>query len=81
MRIFNDQSSEEWRNIKEKPQTFTDINPQFMQQLGCWSKNEALLGLRELLNQNFLCCDGKGSVPEQFHAYLHQKLERVAQHA
>jgi len=56
--------------IKLKPQTFSDINPQFMQQLGGWSKNEAQLDLRELLNQNFLCYDGKGPVPEQIHAYL-----------
>ena len=34
------------------------------------SKNEAQLDLRELLNQNFLCYDGKGPVPEQIHAYL-----------
>jgi hypothetical protein len=44
--------------LKEKPQTFSDINPQFMQQLGGWSKNEEQLDLRELLNQNFLCYDG-----------------------
>lgn len=56
--------------LKQKPQTFADINPQFMQQLGGWSKNEAQLDLRELLNQNFLCYDGKGPVPEQIHAYL-----------
>jgi len=56
--------------IKEKPQTFSDINPQFMQQLGGWSKNEEQLDLRELLNQNFLTYDGKGPVPEQIHAYL-----------
>ena len=56
--------------IKQKPQTFSGINPQFMQQLGGWSKNEAQLDLRELLNQNFLCYDGKGPLPEQIHAYL-----------
>lgn len=56
--------------LKEKPQTFSDINPQFMQQLGGWSKNEEQLDLRELLNQNFLCYDGKQLVPEQIHAYL-----------
>ncbi len=56
--------------IKEKPQTFQEINPQFMQQLGGWSKNEAQLDLRELLNQNFLSFDGKEPVPEQIHAYL-----------
>jgi len=56
--------------IKEKPQTYADIIPQFMQQLGCWSKNEEQLDLRELLNLNFLCYDGKELVPEQIHAYL-----------
>lgn len=56
--------------LKEKPQTFADINPQFMQQLGGWSKNEEQLDLRELLNQNFLCYEGKDLVPEQIHAYL-----------
>ena len=56
--------------IKEKPQTFQDINPQFMQQLGGWSKNEAQLDLRELLDQNFLCYEGKEQVPEQIHTYL-----------
>ena len=56
--------------IKEKPQTFSDINPQFMQKLGGWSKNETQLDLRDLLNQNFLCYNGKEPVPEQIHAYL-----------
>ena len=56
--------------IKNKAQTFSDINPKFMQQLGGWSKNEAQLDLRELLHQNFLCYEGKGPVPDQIHSYL-----------
>ena len=70
--VSDEASSIQWLRqlIKEKPQTFSDINPQFMQQLGGWSKNEAQLDLRELLKQNFLCYDGKGPVPEQIHAYL-----------
>jgi len=70
--VSDEASAIQWLRqlIKEKPQTFSDINPQFMQQLGGWSKNEAQLDLRELLNQNFLCYDGKGLVPEQIHAYL-----------
>lgn len=56
--------------LKLKPQVFSDINPQFMQQLSGWSKNEIQLDLRELLNQNFLCYDGKDDVPEQIHSYL-----------
>jgi hypothetical protein len=72
MFVSDEASSIQWLRqlIREKPQTFSDINPQFMQQLGGWSKNEAQLDLRELLNQNFLCYDGKGPVPEQIHAYL-----------
>ncbi|MGJ0515479.1 MAG: DNA methyltransferase [Methylomicrobium sp.] len=70
--VSDEASAIQWLRhlIKEKPQTFSDINPQFMQQLGGWSKNEAQLDLRELLNQNFLCYYGKGPVPEQIHAYL-----------
>ncbi len=72
MFVSDEASAIQWLRqlIKEKPQTFSDINPQFMQQLGGWSKNEAQLDLRELLNQNFLCYDGKCPVPEQIHAYL-----------
>lgn len=56
--------------LKDKPQTFADINPQFMQQLSGWRKNEKQLDLRELLGQNFLIYEGKGPVPEQIHSYL-----------
>ena len=72
MFVSDEASAIQWLRqfIKEKPQTFSDINPQFMQQLGGWSKNEAQFDLRKLLNQNFLCYDGKGPVPEQIHAYL-----------
>ena len=48
----------------------SDIKEQFIQQLGGWNKNKVQLNLRELLNHNFLCYDGKGLVPEQMHAYL-----------
>ena len=72
MFVKDEASMIEWLRqlIREKPQTFSDINPQFMQHLGGWSKNETQLDLRELLNQNFLSYDGKGPVPEQIHAYL-----------
>ena len=70
--VKDESSMIEWLrfNLKQKPQTFSDLNPQFMQQLGGWSKNEAQLDLRELLNQNFLMYEGTGPVPEQIHAYL-----------
>ena len=70
--VFDDETAIQWLRqlIRKKPQTFSDINPQFMQQLSGWSKHEIELDLRELLNQNFLCHDGKATVPEQIHAYL-----------
>lgn len=72
MFVSDEASAIQWLRqlINEKPQTFSDINPQFMQQLGGWRKNEAQLDLRELLNQNFLCYDIKEPVPEQIHSYL-----------
>lgn len=72
MFVSDEASAIQWLRqlVRAKPQTFSDINPQFMQQLGGWSRNEAQLDLRELLNQNFLSYDGKGLVPDQIHAYL-----------
>lgn len=72
MFVSDEASAIQWLRqlIKDKPQTFSDINPQFMQQLGGWSKNEIVLDLRELLSQNFLCYDGRDEVPDQIHSYL-----------
>ncbi|MDT1011170.1 DNA methyltransferase [Plesiomonas shigelloides] len=56
--------------LKNKPQTFADINPLYMQQLSGFSKHEVMLDLRELLSQNFLYYDGQDEVPDQIHSYL-----------
>lgn len=70
--VSDEASAIDWlRNIlKDKPQSFQDINPQFMKEIGGWSKNELALELSTLLEQNFLCYNGDGQVPEQIHAYL-----------
>ncbi|AKB32608.1 Adenine specific DNA methylase Mod [Methanosarcina siciliae HI350] len=70
--VSDEASAIQWLRqlLKEKPQTFQDINPLFMQELSGWSKNEQQLDLRELLNQNFLCYNGKEKVPSQIHSYL-----------
>ena len=77
--VKDEESMIKWlrHHLRQKPQTFSDINPQFMQQLGGWSKNETQLDLRELLNQNFLCYDGKDPVPEQIHAYLSTNWKKL----
>ncbi|HAV1616223.1 DNA methyltransferase [Enterobacter hormaechei] len=70
--VKDEASAIDWlrQQLKDKPLIFSDINPQFMQQLSSWSKNEVVLDLRELLNQNFLCYDGQDKVPDQIHSYL-----------
>jgi len=56
--------------LKDKPQTFQDIHPHFIKELGGWQKYEKPLELSELLGQNFFCYDGKGDVPSQIHSHL-----------
>lgn len=70
--VDDESSAIQWLRqlLKDKPQTFQDLNPQFMQQLSGWRKNEQQMDLRELLQQNFLVYDSRGPVPEQIHAYL-----------
>ncbi len=70
--VTDEASAIQWlkQQLSEKPQTFQDLHPQFMQELGGWQKYEAPLELSELLAQNFLCCDGTGEVPSQIHSYL-----------
>lgn len=54
----------------KKPQTFQEIHPQFLKEVGGWQKHERALELAEMLRESFICYDGKGQVPEQIHAYL-----------
>jgi DNA modification methylase len=70
--VSDEASAIQWlkQQITKKPQTFQDINPLFMKEIGGWQKHEKALELSELLKENFLCYDGKGLVPEQIHAYL-----------
>jgi DNA modification methylase len=72
MFVEDESTAIEWlRNLlRHKPQSFQDLNPQFMKVIGGWKKNEKGLELSTLLEQNFLCFDGKGKVPEQIHSYL-----------
>lgn len=70
--ISDEASAIEWLRslLRDKPQNFQDINPQFMKELSGWSKNEVGLELSILLVQNFLSYNGKGFVPDQIHSYL-----------
>ena len=56
--------------LKNKPQSFKEMQPQFMQAISGWQKHERPLELSEILEQNFLCYNGEGDVPSQIHRYL-----------
>lgn len=70
--VTDESSAIQWlrRELREKPQSFQDLQPQFMQETRGWAKHEIPLDLRVLLDQNFICYDGKEEVPSQIHAYL-----------
>ena len=70
--VSDEASAIQWlkQQLTKKPQTAGDLKPQFMQEIGGWRKNEKILELDELLEQNFLRFDGRGEVPSQIHSYL-----------
>jgi DNA modification methylase len=70
--ITDEASALQWlrRQLENKPQTFSDLTPQFMKEIAGWEKHEKPLELKEILQQNFICYDGKEDVPPQIHSYL-----------
>jgi hypothetical protein len=71
--VSDEASALEWLRVelKRKPQTFQELQPRFMDITRAgWQKHEKPLELSELLEQNFLCYDGKSEVPNQIHSYL-----------
>ncbi|WP_013627489.1 DNA methyltransferase [Rubinisphaera brasiliensis] len=70
--VSDEASAVNWvrQQLGRKPQSFGELQPQFMQEEAGWEKYEKRLELSELLEQNFLCYDGKGEVPSQIHSYL-----------
>lgn len=70
--VCDEASARLWlrEQLRHKPQTFQELHPQFIKEIGGWSKAETPLELSTLLEQNFLRYHGKGPVPEQIHSYL-----------
>lgn len=78
--VEDERSAIDWVRIevKDKPQTYQNIQPGFMQQLNAsWKKWEARPELKSLLDQNFLCYDGTGEVPSQIHSYLSTQFKEL----
>jgi hypothetical protein len=63
--------------LKEKPQAFSDIQPQFMKAAQGWQNHEKRLELSEILDQNFFCYNGKSAVPSQIHSYLSTNFKEL----
>ena len=71
--FVNDEASAiQWlkQQLTRKPQTFQQLHPQFLKEIGGWQRHEKPLELSEVLEQSFLRYDGKGDVPSQVHSYL-----------
>ena len=70
--VSDEASAIQWLRqlLSKRPQTFQDIHPQFLKEIGGWLRHEKALELSELLEQNFLRFDGNGQVPSQLHSYL-----------
>jgi len=70
--VTDESSAIQWlrQQLTGKPQTFQELHPQFLREIGGWQKHERSLELSELLEQNFLRYEGQGEVPNQIHSYL-----------
>ena len=54
--VIDEASAIQWlkQQLSRKPQTFQELHPQFMKEIGGWQKHEKTLELSDLLEQNFL---------------------------
>ena len=70
--VKDEETAIQWlrHQLDRKPQTFQDIHPAYIQELGGWAKHEKMLELSRVLKENFLHYDGTGEVPPQIHTYL-----------
>jgi DNA modification methylase len=77
--VIDEASAIQWlkQQLTRKPQTFQELHPQFLKEIGGWQKHEKPLELSELLEQNFLRYDGKGEVPSQIHSYLSSNFKEL----
>tara|TARA_R110002072_G_scaffold135053_2_gene276195 strand:- start:8042 stop:10855 length:2814 start_codon:yes stop_codon:yes gene_type:complete len=70
--VDDEASAIEWLRqlLNEKPQSYQDIHPRFINELGGWKKAEEQLELSALLEQSYIKYDGVGPLPPQIHSYL-----------
>ena len=70
--VKDEETAIQWlrQQLDKRPQSFQDIHPSYISELGGWAKHEKTLELSTLLKENFLHYNGRGEVPAQLHAYL-----------
>ncbi len=77
--VSDEASATQWvrQQLTARPQSFQDLQPQFMQQLMAWAKHERTIELKEILELNFLRYDGAEEVPSQIHSYLSSNFREL----
>ncbi len=77
--VSDEFSAIQWlkQQLTYKPQTFKELHPQFMKEIGGWEKHEKPLELSLLLEDNFLVYDGRDEVPSQIHSYLSSNFKEL----
>jgi hypothetical protein len=65
------------QQLQDKPQSFQDLQPQFMGELQTWAKHEKTVELKLVLEQNCLHYDGVDLVPSQIHSYLSSNFKEM----
>ena len=70
--VTDETSAIQWlrQQLLRKPQTFQELHPQFMREIGGWQKYEKPLELSDLLAENFFSYDGRGPIPKQLVAWM-----------
>ena len=77
--VTDETSAIQWlkQQLTKKPQTFQELHPQFLKEIGGWQKHEKPLELSELLEENFLRYIGTGEVPSPIHSYLSTNFKEL----
>jgi len=72
--VTDEASAIQWlrQQLTRKPQTFSELHPQFMRELGGWQKYEKALELSVLLAENFFVYDEKGPISKQLLSWMRQ---------
>ena len=75
--VIDEASAIQWlkQQLSRKPQTFQELHPQFMKEIGGWQKHEKMLELSDLLEQNFLIYSEGSPIPAQIVSWMKQSEE------